>query len=779
MHIKTKIAGVLMFAVLIMPGVSFAQTKSVADLQTLIASLMAQVQQLQAQLAAQTGGSTSWCYTFNTNLSVGMSGSAVSALQTALQKDGEAVTVSGTFDDQTAAAVTGFQEKYASTILAPYNLSNGTGYAGSGTRAKLNSLFGCTDNNPITPPIIVVNPVVPVSPSPVACSMLVPYCPYGGHSVVESNGCSQTVCNAAPVTSSAAPYISRIDPVSTLTPGGAVTLDGTGFDSGSYVDLDGVQSINPGAYASTYFDFILPSNISIGSHTIWIGEKASNVVSNQIVFNVSAATSVPTVTASLNPATIIDGQSTTLTWSSTGATGCTLSGNHAATDNGAWTKYYLSASGSQQITPYPTASATYTAQYQMTCTGAGGTNNPVSAYLTVNPPAGGTPVLSITNVSGVQSSYQPGQSISFTVSGVQLPSGQPATSASGFNVQAYVGLPGAASYLNGVNGSYNSALGAWQVIIPAPSTPGVYNLSAILYCGMTNGACAAQYNTPSSQVTKIVSFTVSATVQAPVINSFSVNTNQQFSLSAQNYSTITFQAQCGSFVDAVRSPDGTSVNYPTGSASLCNAPQYYSKSNTNADPSTPAMVNVPLNLYNSQGVVDGSTSWIMNPAGSNNDGSAMLTVNVCNTAGQCVQQSASFPIYAKACLATGTKISMADGSYKNIENVKIGDVVKSSNGKIVTSDMVTKVVQREDPIITINGKLEAAPDEVIYLASGETEAANLIKIGDQLSSEGGQAVTVTTVAQSNKLATTYDLSLKNGNTFFADGYLVQALNATE
>jgi peptidoglycan hydrolase-like protein with peptidoglycan-binding domain len=145
MHIKTKIVGALMLAVLVVPGISLAQTQSVADLQALIASLMAQVQQLQAQLTAQTGGSTatSWCYDFNTNLSVGMSGSAVTALQTALQKDGESVTVNGSFDDQTASAVTGFQEKYASSVLTPSGLSNGTGYAGKATRTKLNSFYGC------------------------------------------------------------------------------------------------------------------------------------------------------------------------------------------------------------------------------------------------------------------------------------------------------------------------------------------------------------------------------------------------------------------------------------------------------------------------------------------------------------------------------------------------------------------------------------------------------------------------------------------------------------
>jgi hypothetical protein len=111
-------------------------------LQAQIQALYAQIQQLEAQLKQQ-GQTTSWCYTFTTNLSIGMTGSGVTALQTALQKDGESVTVNGTFDDQTASAVTGFQQKYESDVLTPSGLQYGTGYAGSYTRTKLNSLYGC------------------------------------------------------------------------------------------------------------------------------------------------------------------------------------------------------------------------------------------------------------------------------------------------------------------------------------------------------------------------------------------------------------------------------------------------------------------------------------------------------------------------------------------------------------------------------------------------------------------------------------------------------------
>jgi hypothetical protein len=134
---------------------------------------------------------------------------------------------------------------------------------------------------------------------------------------------------------------------------------------------------------------------------------------------------------------------------------------------------------------------------------------------------------------------------------------------------------------------------------------------------------------------------------APVINSFSVNGDIQFSLSAQHYSVITFQAECGSFVDVLRSPDGASVSFPTGSASICNAPQYFLKSTADESSDTPPLVNVYLNLFNAQGIVDGSTTFIGNPPGMNIDGSATLTVTICNSAGECVHQSASVPIYAK------------------------------------------------------------------------------------------------------------------------------------
>ena len=74
----------------------------------------------------------------DTNLGVGASGSQVVTLQHMLKLDGEAVTITGTFDPQTVAAVKAYQAKHVAEILTPNGLTAPTGYVGPATRARLN-----------------------------------------------------------------------------------------------------------------------------------------------------------------------------------------------------------------------------------------------------------------------------------------------------------------------------------------------------------------------------------------------------------------------------------------------------------------------------------------------------------------------------------------------------------------------------------------------------------------------------------------------------------------
>jgi len=146
------ITGLAMLA-MIVP--SSAQAVTAAELQAQIDALMATLADLQSQLAdltGETGGTVTGCTitSFDRNLKVGMSGDDVKCLQVVLNSASDTQLSAGVgspgqetsyFGPKTKAAVIKFQEKYAADILAGYGLTAGTGYVGTTTRAKLNTML--------------------------------------------------------------------------------------------------------------------------------------------------------------------------------------------------------------------------------------------------------------------------------------------------------------------------------------------------------------------------------------------------------------------------------------------------------------------------------------------------------------------------------------------------------------------------------------------------------------------------------------------------------------
>jgi hypothetical protein len=92
-----------------------------------------------------------------------------------------------------------------------------------------------------------------------------------------------------------------------------------------------------------------------------------NAIVNAIFFD--AIATAPTVTLTANPATIVAGGSSTLSWSSTNATACTASGGWTGTK---------ATSGTASVSP------TSTTTYTLTCSGAGG-SAAKSAQVSVTP----------------------------------------------------------------------------------------------------------------------------------------------------------------------------------------------------------------------------------------------------------------------------------------------------------------------------------------------------------------------------------------------------------
>ncbi len=105
---------------------------------------------------------------------------------------------------------------------------------------------------------------------------------------------------------------------------------------------------------------------------------------------------LPTVSLTANPTSITSGGSSTLTWSSTNATSCTVTGFTAG-----------GTSGSVTVSP------TVSQSYSVTCTGAGGTASQ-STTITVSAPPPNLPDLIVTNISTSPANPTSGQAVTFT-----------------------------------------------------------------------------------------------------------------------------------------------------------------------------------------------------------------------------------------------------------------------------------------------------------------------------------------------------------------------------
>jgi hypothetical protein len=144
--------------------------------------------------------------------------------------------------------------------------------------------------------------------------------------------------------------------------------------------IDGVKILSASVKSSSWTNYSASfSTYKAGIHNIGIsftndyykaGVCDRNLYVDVTSFSGPMVTPAPTLSLSASPASITSGQSSTLTWNSTNATGCTAAG--------AWSGS-RATSGSAVVTP--TANSTYT----LTCTGSGGAATATTS-ITVNVP---------------------------------------------------------------------------------------------------------------------------------------------------------------------------------------------------------------------------------------------------------------------------------------------------------------------------------------------------------------------------------------------------------
>jgi peptidoglycan hydrolase-like protein with peptidoglycan-binding domain len=145
--IAAAAAGLSLVAMSIAPA-AFAQTTTTTSSTTMtsaqVAALQAEIASLQAQLSASQGGSSMMSTTFTMDLTIGSTGSQVTALQTWLISKGYSIPAGATgyFGTQTQAAVAAYQ--------AANGISPAAGYFGPITRAQVNSMAGSTTTTTTT-----------------------------------------------------------------------------------------------------------------------------------------------------------------------------------------------------------------------------------------------------------------------------------------------------------------------------------------------------------------------------------------------------------------------------------------------------------------------------------------------------------------------------------------------------------------------------------------------------------------------------------------------------
>ncbi len=134
--------------------------------------------------------------------------------------------------------------------------------------------------------------------------------------------------------------------------------------------------------------------------------------------------------------------------------------------------------------------------------------------------------------------------------------------------------------------------------------------------------------------------------------------------------------------------------------------------------------------------------------------------------------------YQPGCFLSGTKVLMADGSYKNIEQVKGGEWIVSydteNNLKTISKVAHSLVHEDVEGYVIINGELEVTSNHPVWVVNRqEWIKVHAIELGDILLDSNGQEIIVISLEDINGVNTVYNIEVEGDyNNYFAEDILV-------
>lgn len=127
------------------------------------------------------------------------------------------------------------------------------------------------------------------------------------------------------------------------------------------------------------------------------------------------------------------------------------------------------------------------------------------------------------------------------------------------------------------------------------------------------------------------------------------------------------------------------------------------------------------------------------------------------------------------CFLAGTPITMADGSTKPIEQLKVGDTLLAFDEKTATfrPDAIKQVfvIAGEKEYLIINGHIKVTPHHRFYVKDHWVEAGDLA-VGDMLLNANSQPIAIASIEHVAREVTVYNLDVNPYDTFIAGGIVV-------